>query len=118
MSIVPTTIIPSIIAAQAAQQRKEERTLLDVFRLAGATAPERAQSLDRLGLTWSDALGRLEEAGVVRAAGRGRYYLDEAAVVARREARSTPKAAPMLLLVLAVLLALGIILLAVVGRGT
>lgn len=100
-------MIPVMIAVHAAQQQEAERSALDAFRLAGATAPERAQPLERLNLVHGDAITRLEERGLLRTAGRHRYYLDEAAVIARRTGTSTSTAAWIIggLLVLAVLLA-------------
>lgn len=98
--------IPVMIAVHAAQQQEAEAAVLDAFRLAGATAPERAQPLARLNLVHGDAITRLEERGLLRATGRDRYYLDEAAVVARRTGTSTSTAAWIIggLLVLSVLL--------------
>jgi hypothetical protein len=61
-----------------------ERTL-EVFRLADATAPDRARSPDQLGLTASRTLSRLIEAGVIQAVpGKNAVYLSEAALVAYR----------------------------------
>ncbi len=77
--------VPTILAARSARRREEEQATLDAFRVADATAGERAQRLDRLPGASSEALTRLVDAGVIRAVGRGRYYLDETAVVARRD---------------------------------
>lgn len=68
-------------AAAAAQQRQ-----LDAFRLAGATAPERAQRPEAMGLPRDDTFVRLAHEGVLRDAGDGRVWLDEAALIARRSA--------------------------------
>jgi hypothetical protein len=71
-------------AAAAVGARELERTL-DAFRLADATAPDRARSPDQLGLTASRSLTRLIEAGVIQAVpGKNAVYLSEAALVAYR----------------------------------
>src|SRR5687768_7413205 len=92
----------AIHAAIAAMHARSK--VLDAFRAHGATAPERAASLESLGIAGDDpTLAHLLEAGVVRAvderAGRtilaaaasrvAGYYLDEAAHVADRDA-TTP----------------------------
>lgn len=85
--------VPTILAAQSARRREQEQATLDAFRVADATAEERARRPERLPGASSDAVARLVDAGVIRAAGRGRFYLDETAVVARREV-ATPAAIP------------------------
>ena len=77
----------AIVAAAAARRQRLEH-VLDGFRLAGATAPERAQPLPDLGLSPSAELDELMRAGVINA-GRQRssWYLNEAAYVAFRDAR-------------------------------
>ena len=77
--------VPTIRAARSARRREHEQATLDAFRVADATAEERAQGPDRLPGASSEAVSRLVDAGVIRSAGRGRYYLDETAVVARRD---------------------------------
>lgn|SRR5688500_17682013 len=103
-------IVPVIIAAQAAQRKEAERALLDAFRLADATAAERAQSLTRLGVERTSAFAQLEAAGVLQSAGRDRYFLSEAAVVAQRAPKS--HASTRQLLVVAALVAVALVLLA------
>jgi len=106
--------MPAIIAAQAASRRGADTALLDAFRLADATAADRAQTPARLRIEPGEAFARLVEAGIVRDAGRGRYYLDEAAVVAARvrAGRPFPPRGAILvvgLLLLAVLAAFGML---------
>ena len=103
--------VPVMIAVHAAQQQAAERALLDTFRLADATAPDRAQSLSRLGITHGDAFERLERAGVLRNEGRDRYYLDEAAVIARRSSGS--KTSPARLITVVALVVVMLVALAV-----
>lgn len=107
------SVVPALIAAQAARRREEDAALLDVFRLADATAAERAQPLSRLQLVHSEAFARLETAGVLRSVGRDRYYLDESAVIAQRSTGvKRPPAGVILvlgLLLLAGLMALGVL---------
>lgn len=90
-----------IFAAHA--RRVQEIT--DAFRVAGATAPDRAQSLAALGIEHIADAEQLAQAGVlVPGRASGTWYLDETAVVARRRAGSrTPRWVLVLLLVLAVL---------------
>src|SRR5687768_10280140 len=76
------------IAARRNRLARQERDLCDVFRLADATAPARARTLAQLGLERREAFARLEAAGVLRAERRG-WYLDEAALIARRPADSS-----------------------------
>jgi hypothetical protein len=100
------------LAARRNRLERQERDLCDAFRLADATAPDRAQTLSRLGLEHSGAFARLESAGSIRRAAGG-YYLDEAALIGQRA--SAPRRR-VLLIVLAVVLAntiVGLILLLV-----
>lgn len=103
-------IVPVLITAQAAQQRQPqaERALLDAFRLADATAPDRAQSRTRLGIDRTPTFTRLEGAGVVQSDGRDRYYLNEAAVVAQRSSARRRPSLPVFL-VIAVLVLVGLL---------
>lgn len=108
-------IVPVMIAAQAAQQKEAERALLDAFRLADATAAERAQSLARLGIEQTAAFAKLEAAGVLRSAERGRYWLDERAVIAGRAAKPTGAPPRGLILVIGLLLLVGLAALGVLS---
>jgi hypothetical protein len=97
-------------AAAAAQQRQ-----LDAFRVAGATAPERAQRPETIGLSRDDTFERLMQEGVLRDAGDGRVWLDEAALIARRRVRSprsTRIAVVIGLLVAVLLVGLAVLLMA------
>jgi hypothetical protein len=73
--------------AVAALLRKREQEVIDDFRAAGATSPDRAQSYQAIGLGDSLAIKRLHNRAVIREASPGMYYLDEevwAAVVRTR----------------------------------
>ena len=97
-------------AVVAAAMRRREQEVIDDFRAAGATSPERAQSYDALGRGESLALRRLRNRAVIREASPGAFYLDEevwAAVLRTRQ-----RMAIVFIAILAVLLvgiALGII---------
>ena len=81
--------IVGIIAAGATARAGDD--LLERFRVAGATAPDRAQSLDQLGVTTSTGfLVRYAQAGVIRQTRPDRFYLDESAfaVYRRRNGRA------------------------------
>ena len=107
-------MVPVILAAVVAAA---ERRFLDAFRLAGATAPERAVRLEALGLSRDDAFDRLVAAGLLRDAGASGYYLDEAAVIARRD-RKPPRGVWIALGVMLVLLLIGFVVLATRDRAT
>ena len=108
----------AVVAIAAAAHARRVQEVTDAFRLAGATAPERAQSLAALGLTHAAAVDELARAGVLVAGpGRETWYLSEAAVVARRDA---PVPRRMLVVLVIVLLATMAILVGVLlaNRGT
>lgn len=74
-------------AAVAAILRKREQQVIDDFRAAGATSPDRAQSYAAIGLGDSLAIKRLHNRAVIREAAPGTFYLDEevwAAVIRTR----------------------------------
>ena len=93
----------AILAAQA----QAERRAFEAFRIAGATAPERAQSLAALDLIDSVALRTLTRRGLVREGEPGLFWLDERAVAERSR---PPKGQVLVLVVL--LAAVGLVLLA------
>jgi len=64
-------------AAEAAILRMREEEIIDDFRAAGATSPDRAQSYHAIGLGDSLAIKRLRNRAVIREAAPGTYYLDE-----------------------------------------
>jgi hypothetical protein len=77
----------ALVAILVAAHAQRVQAVTDAFRLAGATAPERARSLAALGVTHTAEAAELANAGVlVRGPGRDSWYLSEAAVVARRKA--------------------------------
>jgi hypothetical protein len=82
---------------------------MDAFRLADATAPDRARTLDALGIAHTTEVDQLARQGVLVAGPRrDSWYLSEAAVVARRRT-ARPKRA-VLLVVIVLLVALGAVL--------
>lgn len=74
-------------AAAAAILRRREQQVIDDFRAAGATSPERAQSYTAIGLGDSLAIRRLRTRAVIREAAPGTYYLDEEVWAALRRTR-------------------------------
>ena len=97
----------AVIAAAGAAAAREMDRVLTTFRVADATAPGRAQSLDQLGLVGSRAVERLFNAGVLLpGAANGTVYLSEAAYVEFRRARRKPA-------MIAVVLAVGLMFLGV-----
>jgi hypothetical protein len=98
----------AIIAAQHAQRLRE---VMDAFRVAGATAPERARTLDALGVTHAREVAELEGQGVlVPGPGAGTWYLSEAAVVARRDRRPRGLVVATVALVAVLLVLIGLVL--------
>lgn len=95
----------AVVAAIAAAHAQRIQEITDTFRVAGVTAPDRARSLAALGIPHAAEAEELARAGVlVPGPGSGSWYLDEAAVVARRQAGArTPRWVLVVLLVLAVL---------------
>lgn len=72
--------VGAMIAAGAARERSD---VLQRFRLADATAPDRAQSLDSLGLRPEGMVAQLMASGVILQGPRAnRVYLSEAALAA------------------------------------
>ena len=63
--------------AVAAILRLREQEVIDDFRGAGATSPDRAQSYVAIGVGESLAIKRLRNRAVIREASPGQYYLDE-----------------------------------------
>lgn len=74
-------------AAAAAILRRREQQVIDDFRAAGATSPDRAQSYTAIGLGDSLAIRRLRNRAVIREAVQGAYYLDEEVWAAVRRTR-------------------------------
>ncbi|GLC24673.1 hypothetical protein [Roseisolibacter agri] len=78
----------AVVAIIAAAHAQRVQAVTDAFRLAGATAPERARPLAALGVGHESVVDELARAGVLlRGPGGDTWYLSEAAVVARRDAR-------------------------------
>jgi len=80
---------------------RKERELVELFRHAGATSPERARDLDALQVD-ADSIGfrRLHRQAVVREAAPGAYYLDEEVWAAVRGTRHRLALALLLIVVL------------------
>jgi hypothetical protein len=74
-------------AVVAAAMRRREQEVIDDFRAAGATSPERAQSYTAIGLGESLAVRRLRNRAVIRETAPGVYYLDEEVWAAVRRTR-------------------------------
>jgi len=74
-------------AAAAAILRRREQQVIDDFRAAGATSPDRAQSYTAIGLGDSLAIRRLRNRAVIREAAPATYYLDEEVWAAVRRTR-------------------------------
>jgi hypothetical protein len=71
----------------AAAMRRREQQVIDDFRAASATSPDRAQSYTALGFGETLAVRRLRNRAVIREAAPGVYYLDEEVWAAVRRTR-------------------------------
>jgi hypothetical protein len=67
--------------------RRREQEVIDDFRAAGATSPDRAQSYTAMGFGETLAVRRLRNRAVIREASPGVYYLDEEVWTAVRRSR-------------------------------
>ena len=65
----------------------KERRIVDAFRSAGATSPDRAIMVQDAGVGDGIALRRLRSHAVIREANSGLFYLDEEVWEALRRAR-------------------------------
>ena len=98
----------AVVAAAAAARRRRITHILDAFRVAGATAPDRARLLADLLPGPNAEFESLARDGVLVATARGdSWYLDERAYVAWREAGNSRRTRAALI---AVLVALAILL--------
>jgi hypothetical protein len=95
-------------AVIAAAMRRREQEVIDDFRAAQATSPDRAQSYTAIGLGDSLAIRRLRNRAVIREAAPGVYYLDEEVWAAVRRTRM--RLLVTVMSILAVVLLLGILL--------
>jgi hypothetical protein len=101
----------AVVAAAAAA--RAEQDLIERFRVSDATAPDRAQSLNKMGMEGSQVLDRLQAAGVIcqAPASSGRYYLDEVAYAAyRRRRQRNPVLAMVVVGIGLMAIALGIVI--------
>ena len=90
------------MAVVAAAIQRKEREIVNTFRGAGATSPERARDPGELAVDQHLAFKRLANRAILREAGDGRYYLDEQSWEAFRRLRHRI-AIVMLLIVIAMI---------------
>jgi hypothetical protein len=97
----------AVVAAAAAARKKRLEHILDGFRVADATAPERSRSLADIGLDQDAQMNELMRAGVVCGGHqRSTWYLNEAAFIAQRDSRARQALRIVLVAVLAVVVIL------------
>lgn len=103
-----TAIVPILVAAQAAAERR----MLERLQQAGATAPERAVTEPALDLASSEraALARYRVRHIVREGDGGRLWLDEAALEAYRVRTRAAGRRAVLVIGAVLLLALAVVL--------
>ncbi len=103
----------ALVAIMVAARAQRLQAVTDAFRVAGATAPERARTLAALGVAQSEEAAELARVGVlVPGPERDSWYLSEVAVVARRAAGARRGSRTLLVSVLLLLaaVALGVLL--------
>lgn len=109
----------AVIAAAAAARAKRLQRILDAFRLAGATAPDRAHSMDALSVERDSHVEELVRYGVLVAGPRSdTWYLDEAGYIAHRSARQRTSRMAVLTAVAALIVLLGIIAIVLQQRNS
>jgi hypothetical protein len=86
VAMAPPAVNAALIAAAAHQQAETAKLITDPLRKAGATGPRSAIELDLSAKGASKLLDGLVKRGHVRAAGGGRYWLDEAAIAKSKAA--------------------------------
>jgi hypothetical protein len=92
-------------AVVAARQRRIQ-AIVDAFRLADATAADRARTLETIGLVPSGDLRELLVEGVLLPGAReGTYYLSEVGYISRRDDRRGLKAVLIVVMILLVIAA-------------
>ena len=94
----------AVLAAAAAARKKRRERIIDGFRIADATAPERSRPLAEMGLSEGGELDELMRAGVI-CPGRQKstWFLNEAAFIAWRDSDSRQSLRIVLVVALAVL---------------
>jgi hypothetical protein len=97
-------------AVIAAAMRRREQEVIDDFRAADATAPDKAQPYEATGPGESLAVRRLRNRAVIREAAPGMFYLDEEVWTAVRRTRRRLATTLLLLIAIALIgISLGII---------
>jgi hypothetical protein len=110
----------AVVAAAAAAHAKRIQNVVDAFRLADATSPDRARALAELSLAPDAGLAELTKAAVLLPGRRaGTWYLSEAAYIARREARdrAATRSAVIVALIGTLILLSGVLIAVMVARG-
>jgi hypothetical protein len=104
------------VAAIAAARQRRIQEIIDTFRLADATAADRAKSLETLALSHNGELQSLIVEGVLMPGAReGTYYLSEIGYIYKRDDRRALKAVAIVLIVIAII---GVLLIPVMAtRG-
>ena len=103
------------VAAIAAARRRRIQQAVDAFRLGDATSPDRARTLEELGLEETGEIRDLFVEGVLVPGDRqGTFYLSEAAYIERREDR---RGLRVVALIVMVVIAIGLAFFAKWGRS-
>ena len=96
-------------AGIVAIRERRYRDIESAFRLGDATAPDRARTIDELGITDLPEAADLAEMGVLKPGARaGTFYLDERALLARNSGRR--KRLIFVLIAVMLVLAVGVML--------
>lgn len=104
----------AMVAIAAAARQKRLQDTIDAFRLGDATSPDRARSVEALGVMNFDEANELAAQGIL-APGRvdGTFYLNESAYIATRDERKGSRAAVVILAVVVLIVGLALAFVAV-----
>jgi hypothetical protein len=89
-----------------AHETIERRRIRNAFRSAGALAPDRARTLERLGLKDSSFIRNYRAQQIVREVGDGEFYLDEDALREHQSMMLKWLAVPLVLVLMLIIYAI------------
>ena len=109
----------AVAAAIMAAKAKRVQNIVDAFRVADATAPDRARSLAELGVVHDREADELTGDGALVAGKRANtWYLHEAGYIARRESQSRAAVRAVVIVVAIVALVLAVVAFGLSARTT
>ena len=106
----------SVVAVIAAAHARRIREVMDAFRLADATAPERAKSLEEVGARHQHEIDALARDGILVQEPGGGWWLSERAYITHRDRQPKRAVKAVLAVVIVLLLVILVTLLATARR--